>query len=155
MERLAAELDLSVPADRIVDDLPLAVRQQAEILISLAWGARLLILDEPSSALGPLETEALITLCLRLRDEGTPIIYISHRLPELAELADRLTVLRQGRVVTAGTDVAAADCGRIANVVATSRCSRSAPDLELGEVRLEAMGCFWPPSTARVFGTCR
>ncbi|MCY4632006.1 MAG: ATP-binding cassette domain-containing protein [bacterium] len=142
VERLAAELDLSVPADRIVDDLPLAVRQQAEILISLAWGARLLILDEPSSALGPLETEALITLCLRLRDEGTPIIYISHRLPELAELADRLTVLRQGRVVTAGTDVAAADLRRIAELMVgdISLLEVRRPDLELGEVRLEADG---------------
>ena len=142
VERLAAELDLSVPADRLVDDLPLAVRQQAEILISLAWGARLLILDEPSSALGPLETEALIALCLRLRDEGTPIIYISHRLPELAELADRLTVLRQGRVVTAGEDVAAADLRRIAELMVgdISLLEVRRPDLELGDVRLEAEG---------------
>ena len=140
VERLAAELDLSVPADRLVDDLPLAVRQQAEILISLAWGARLLILDEPSSALGPLETEALIALCVRLRDEGTPIIYISHRLPELAELADRLTVLRQGRVVTAGTDVAGADLGRIAELMVgdISLLEVRRPDITAGEVRLEA-----------------
>ena len=142
VERLAAELDLSVPADRLVDDLPLAVRQQAEILISLAWGARLLILDEPSSALGPLETEALITLCLRLRDEGTPIIYISHRLPELAELADRLTVLRQGRVMTAGEEVAAADLRRIAELMIgdISLLEVRRPELELGDVRLEAEG---------------
>ena len=142
VERLAAELELSVPADRIVDDLPLAVRQQAEILISLAWGAKLLILDEPSSALGPLETEALIALCLRLRDEGTPIIYISHRLPELAELADRLTVLRQGRVVTAGEDTAGADLRRIAELMVgdISLLEVRRPDLELGDVRLEAEG---------------
>ena len=142
VERLAGELDLAVPADSLVDDLPLAVRQQAEILISLAWGARVLILDEPSSALGPLETDALIALCLRLRDEGTPIIYISHRLPELAQLADRLTVLRQGRVVTAGEDVAAADLRRIAELMVgdISLLEVRRPDLELGNVRLEAEG---------------
>ena len=142
VERLAGELDLAVPADSLVDDLPLAVRQQAEILISLAWGARVLILDEPSSALGPLETDALIALCLRLRDEGTPIIYISHRLPELAQLADRLTVLRQGRVVTAGEDVAAADLRRIAELMVgdISLLEVRRPDLELGDVRLEAEG---------------
>ena len=142
VERLAGELDLAVPADALVDDLPLAVRQQAEILISLAWGARVLILDEPSSALGPLETDALIALCLRLRDEGTPIIYISHRLPELAQLADRLTVLRQGRVVTAGEDVAAADLRRIAELMVgdISLLEVRRPDLELGDVRLEAEG---------------
>ena len=142
VERLAGELDLAVPADSLVDDLPMAVRQQAEILISLAWGARVLILDEPSSALGPLETDALIALCLRLRDEGTPIIYISHRLPELAQLADRLTVLRQGRVVTAGEDVAAADLRRIAELMVgdISLLEVRRPDLELGDVRLEAEG---------------
>ena len=142
VERLAAELDLSVPPDELVDGLPLAVRQQAEILISLAWGARLLILDEPSSALGPLETEALIELCLRLRSEGTPIIYISHRLPELAELADRLTVLRQGRVVTAGEEVAGSDLRRIAELMVgdLSLLEVRRPDLELGDVRLEADG---------------
>ena len=142
VERLAGELDLAVPADALVDDLPLAVRQQAEILISLAWGARVLILDEPSSALGPLETDALIALCLRLRDEGTPIIYISHRLPELAQLADRLTVLRQGRVVTAGEDVAAADLQRIAELMVgdISLLEVRRPDLELGDVRLEVEG---------------
>ena len=142
VERLAGELDLAVPADALVDDLPLAVRQQAEILISLAWGARVLILDEPSSALGPLETDALIALCLRLRDEGTPIIYISHRLPELAQLADRLTVLRQGRVVTAGEDVAAADLRRIAELMVgdISLLEVRRPDLELGDVRLDAEG---------------
>ena len=142
VERLAAELDLAVPADQLVDDLPLAVRQQAEILISLAWGARLLILDEPSSALGPLETDALIALCLRLRDEGTPIIYISHRLPELARLADRLTVLRQGRVVTAGEDVAGADLRRIAELMIgdISLLEVERPGIEPGDVRLEAGG---------------
>ena len=142
VERLAAELDLSVPADGLVDDLPLAVRQQAEILIGLAWGARLLVLDEPSSALGPLETEALIGLCLRLRNEGTPIIYISHRLPELAQLADRLTVLRQGRVVTSGRDVADADLHRIAELMVgdISLLEVQRPALEPGDVRLEADG---------------
>ena len=142
VERLAAELDLAVPADELVDGLPLAVRQQAEILISLAWGARLLILDEPSSALGPLETEALIALCLRLRDEGTPIIYISHRLPELAQLADRLTVLRQGKVVTAGQDTHDADLRRIAELMIgdISLLDVERPSLEPGDVRLDAGG---------------
>ncbi|MYI56333.1 MAG: ATP-binding cassette domain-containing protein [Acidimicrobiia bacterium] len=140
--RLADELDLAVPADDLVDGLPLAVRQQAEILISLAWGARLLFLDEPSSALGPLETEALIALCLRLRDEGTPIIYISHRLPELAQLADRLTVLRQGKVITAGQDTHDADLRRIAELMIgdISLLEVERPSLEPGDVRLEAGG---------------
>ncbi len=142
VERLAEELDLNVPAEELVEDLPLAVRQQAEILISLAWGARILVLDEPSSALGPLETEVLVRLCLRLRDEGTPIIYISHRLGELAELADRLTVLRQGRVVVAGADVADADMHQLAELMIgdISLLEVQRPRTRAGEVRLDAVG---------------
>ena len=140
VERMAEELGLTVPATTLVDDLPLAVRQQAEILIGVAWGARLLILDEPSSALGPVEVEALIRLCHRLRDEGTPIIYISHRLPELAELADRLTVLRQGEVVVAAADVGDADLHEIAELMIgdISLLDVDRPDTELGAERLVA-----------------
>jgi general nucleoside transport system ATP-binding protein len=140
--RMSDELGLSVPPDTLVDDLPLAVRQQAEILIGVAWGARVLILDEPSSALGPVETEALIRLCQRLRGEGTPIIYISHRLPELVELADRLTILRQGRVVLAGEDVRAADLARIAELMIgdLSLLRVERPQTVKGAVRLAADG---------------
>ncbi len=142
VQRMSDELGLSVPANVLIDDLPLAVRQQAEILIGVAWGARILILDEPSSALGPVETEALIRLCQRLRSEGTPIVYISHRLPELVELADRLTVLRQGRVIVAGEDVRQADLARIAELMigdlSLSQVER--PQTVIGEVRLRADG---------------
>ena len=139
VERWGDELGLQVPAERLIDDMPLAVRQQAEILIAVAWGARMLILDEPSSALGPFETEALIVLCRRLRAEGTPIIYISHRLPELAELADRLTVLRQGQVVVGSEDVRDADMHQVATLMVgdVSLLEVSRPEIERGDVRLE------------------
>ncbi|WP_419928824.1 ABC transporter ATP-binding protein [Candidatus Poriferisocius sp.] len=138
VERWSDEFALSVPAETLVDDMPLAVRQQAEILIAVAWGARLLILDEPSSALGPLETRALITLCHRLRAEGTPILYISHRLPELAELADRLTVLRAGRVVVEGADVRAADLREVATLMIgdVTLLEVNRPEIERGSTRL-------------------
>ena len=138
VERWSDEFTLNVPAETLIDDLPLAVRQQAEILIAVAWGARLLILDEPSSALGPLETTALVALCHRLRAEGTPILYISHRLPELAELADRLTVLRGGRVVVGGADVSAADLREVATLMIgdVSLLEVNRPDIEQGPTRL-------------------
>jgi ABC-type uncharacterized transport system ATPase subunit len=138
VERWCDELRLDVPAERLVDEMPLAVRQQAEILIAVAWGARVLILDEPSSALGPFETEALITLCQRLRSEGTPIVYISHRLPELAELADRLTVLRQGKALVSGADVRDADLREIATLMIgdVSLLDVQRPEIERGPTRL-------------------
>lgn len=142
VDRLAVELGLAVPTDALVDDLPLATRQQAEILIAVAWGARLLILDEPSSALGPIETDALIELCLRLRSEGTPIVYISHRLPELVRLADRLTVLRRGEVVVSGADVGDADLNEVAGLMVgdLSLLEVTRPSTKVGEVRLRAEG---------------
>ena len=139
VERWCGELQLDVPPVALVDDLPLAVRQQAEILISVAWGARLLILDEPSSALGPRETEALIALCHRLRAEGTPIVYISHRLPELVELADRLSVLRQGQLVEEGVDVRQADLHDVATLMIgdVSLLEVNRPSIAPGPVRLQ------------------
>lgn len=140
IDRWCSELSMEVPPQSLVDDLPLALRQQAEILTAVAWGARLLILDEPSSSLGPRETEALISFCHRLRDEGTPIIYISHRLPELTELADRLTVLRQGEVVVSGADVRRADLHEVAALMVgdISLLEVERPDCEYGETRLTA-----------------
>ncbi|MDH3755689.1 MAG: ATP-binding cassette domain-containing protein [Acidimicrobiia bacterium] len=142
VERWCDELGLNVPAERFVDEMPLAVRQQAEILIAVAWGARLLILDEPSSALGPLETDALIALCHRLRSEGTPIIYISHRLPELAELADRLTVLRHGKVLVSGADVREADLREVATLMVgdVALLDVTRPVIEQGPTRLAVTG---------------
>ncbi|MCY4432807.1 MAG: ATP-binding cassette domain-containing protein [bacterium] len=138
VERWSDEFGLGVPAETLIDDMALAIRQQAEILIAVAWGARLLILDEPSSALGPIETEALIALCHRLRSEGTPIIYISHRLPELTELADRLTVLRAGRVVVEGADVRDADLREVATLMIgdVSLLEVNRPEIQRGSTRL-------------------
>jgi len=138
IDHWCSELSLEVPPESLVDDLPLALRQQAEILTAVAWGARLLILDEPSSNLGPRETAALIGFCHRLREGGTPIIYISHRLPELTELADRLTVLRQGEVVVSGADVRRADLHEVAALMVgdVSLLEVERPSREYGETRL-------------------
>jgi len=82
-----------------VDRLSIAHQQLVEIARALSAQARILVLDEPTSSLSEAETEALFTTLKRLRDQGVGIIYISHRLEEIIRLADRITVLRDGKSI--------------------------------------------------------
>jgi len=103
-EEQLRRLGLDVPATRIVRSLPVAAQQQVEIAKALTLDARLLILDEPTASLGGDETERLFAQIAQLRAEGVSFIYISHRLEEIARVADRIVVLRDGkRVATHGT----------------------------------------------------
>ena len=101
--RSAAEildsLGVSIPLKRPVAELSVAEQQMVEIAKAYAQNARVLVLDEPTSALGEAETQRLFALIARLKARGTGIIYISHRLEELAAIGDRVTVLRDGRRV--------------------------------------------------------
>jgi ribose transport system ATP-binding protein len=93
------KLGLEVPATRIVRTLRVAAQQQVEIAKALTLDARLLILDEPTASLGGEETERLFSQIALLQQEGYSFIYISHRLEEIARVATRIAVLRDGRLV--------------------------------------------------------
>lgn len=88
-----------IPLQDIVENIPLGVRQRVEIVKALSGGARVLILDEPTSNLTPLEARALFNSIKRLKKHGVSVVYITHKLWEVFEIADRITVMRQGRVV--------------------------------------------------------
>jgi len=92
-------LGLNVPPTTLVRTLRVAAQQQVEIAKALTLKARLLILDEPTAALGGEETDRLFTQIDQLRKQGVSFIYISHRLEEIARIADRIVVLRDGRLV--------------------------------------------------------
>ena len=81
-----------------VGDLAVGARQRVEILKALYRGAEVLILDEPTAALAPNEVAELVALLRRLRDQGRAVVFISHKLSEVIDLCDRVTVLRGGRV---------------------------------------------------------
>ena len=98
-QRQLARLGLDVPATRKVGTLRVAAQQQVEIAKALTLNARLLILDEPTAALGEAETDRLFEQILRLKSEGVSFIYVSHRLAEIARIADRIVVLRDGAQV--------------------------------------------------------
>jgi len=95
IDRLGEDIDLRRP----VRELSLAQRQIIEIARALGSDARLLILDEPTSALTPPEVDRLFAILRQLRAAGTSIIFISHRLPEVFAIADRITVMKDGEIV--------------------------------------------------------
>jgi len=95
-------LGIQVSARARVADLSIAERQLVEIAKALSYQARLIVLDEPTSSLTSRETETLFRLVRTLRQEGVALIYISHRLEEVFELADRIAVMRDGQLVAQG-----------------------------------------------------
>jgi ABC-type sugar transport system ATPase subunit len=98
-DALLGDLGLRVPASILVQDLSVAQQQLLEIARSLADDARVLILDEPTAALPEPEIDRLFDVLRQLRAKGLGIVYISHRLEEIFAIADRVTVLRDGRKV--------------------------------------------------------
>jgi ABC-type uncharacterized transport system ATPase subunit len=98
MREVGFELDLTAR----VWQMPLAARQQLEVLRTLAVGARVLIMDEPTSVLSPLETAKLMAIVRRIAASGRAVVLISHKLLEVLEVADDLVVMRAGRVMHSG-----------------------------------------------------
>jgi ABC-type uncharacterized transport system ATPase subunit len=96
---LAAEAGLEIDPAQRVADLPIGAQQRVEILKALAADARLLILDEPTAVLTPQEADDLLAMVRRLAAGGRSVLFISHKLPEVQAVADRIVVMRRGRVV--------------------------------------------------------
>lgn len=106
--------------DKAIQTLSIGERQKVEIIKALYFGAEILILDEPTAVLTPQETAGLFQIIRELKAEGKSIVFISHKLREVTEISDRITVMRKGRVVRAGwqkreaseTEIARAMIGR-------------------------------------------
>src|SRR6266542_165889 len=98
-KELLDQFELEIAPDAPVKDLSLAKRQIVEIAKALAVEAKLLVLDEPTSSLEAHEVELLFKLLRRLAERGLGLVYITHRMDEIFRIADRVTVLRDGRLV--------------------------------------------------------
>jgi len=128
IEEVSARYSLAVPPDARVSELSIGEQQKVEILKLLMSDARLLILDEPTRVLAPHEIEALLEVLKTLRADGFAIVLITHKLREVLECADRITVLRKGRV--SGTlPRAEADEARLVHLM----FGKQLPGLEIGE----------------------
>jgi simple sugar transport system ATP-binding protein len=125
LDGIMRESGLAVDPKRQVGSLGVGEKQRVEILKVLYRGARILVLDEPTAVLAPPEAEQLFGVLRRLRAQGLSVIFISHKLGEVAALADRVAVLRAGRKVAdqpvAGADKAALASLMVGREVAPSR----------------------------------
>ncbi|HZH25714.1 MAG TPA: ABC transporter ATP-binding protein [Azospirillaceae bacterium] len=99
LDRLKGEYGLDVDVDAVVGDLPVGVQQRVEILKALYRGADILILDEPTGVLTPQEADHLFRILRALRAQGKTVIIITHKLREIMDLTDNVTVMRRGEVV--------------------------------------------------------
>jgi len=99
VREISARFGFDVDPDALVEDLPVGVQQRVEIIKALSRDAKVLVFDEPTAVLTPQETDELMAIMRQLRDAGTAIVFITHKLREVREVADRITVIRLGKVV--------------------------------------------------------
>ncbi|MDC7239163.1 MAG: sugar ABC transporter ATP-binding protein [Spirochaetales bacterium] len=105
---LLQNFDLDIDPDQLVEELTIAEQQMVEITKALSFNSRILVMDEPTSSLSDKEVDFLFSIIRRLKEQGVGIIYISHRMSELQQISDRVTVMRDGEYIgtvnTAETD---------------------------------------------------
>ena len=138
--QLSDDLGLAVDPAARVGDLSVGEQQRVEILKALYRDVRVLILDEPTAVLTPQETSGLFSVLRRLKDKGLGVLFISHKLQEVMEIADRMVVLRRGRVAGA-LDRDQADEHKLAQLMVGREVkAASRPRVEAGRVRLRLEG---------------
>ncbi|MCX7520969.1 ABC transporter ATP-binding protein [Microbacterium sp. STN6] len=96
---ISSRFGFDVDPDALIEDLPVGVQQRVEIIKALSRDAKVLVFDEPTAVLTPQETDELMSIMRQLKESGTAIVFITHKLREVREVADRITVIRLGKVV--------------------------------------------------------
>jgi len=115
IKKLSDEFKFDIYPDAIIEDLPVGVQQRVEIVKALMYDAKVLILDEPTAVLTPQETDELLNVMKVLKSKGTSIIFITHKLREVKEVADKITIIRLGKVV--GTQLPTASQEELASLM--------------------------------------
>jgi simple sugar transport system ATP-binding protein len=135
--RVSAEYNFDIDPDALIEDLPVGLQQRVEIIRALIYDAKVLILDEPTAVLTPQETDELLKNMKKLKEKGTSIVFITHKLREVKEAADKITIIRRGKVV--GTASPSASQEELASLMVGRPVSldvdKTAP--QLGDVVLD------------------
>lgn len=99
VREISARFGFDIDPDALIEDLPVGVQQRVEIVKALSHDAKVLVFDEPTAVLTPQETDELMDIMRQLKASGASIVFITHKLREVREVADRITVVRLGKVV--------------------------------------------------------
>jgi simple sugar transport system ATP-binding protein len=99
VREISDRFGFDIDPDAVIQDLPVGVQQRVEIIKALSRDAQVLVFDEPTAVLTPQETDELMAIMRQLKEAGTAIVFITHKLREVREVADRITVIRLGKVV--------------------------------------------------------
>jgi len=140
VREISARFGFEIDPDALVEDLPVGVQQRVEIIKSLSRDAKVLVFDEPTAVLTPQETDELIEIMRQLRESGTAIVFITHKLREVRAIADEITVIRLGKVVgtasptATNTELASLMVGRAVELTV----AKNPP--QLGDAALQVAG---------------
>lgn len=131
VKELSARFGFNIDPDAYIENLPVGAQQRVEIIKALSRDAKVLILDEPTAVLTPQETDELLEIMRQLKAQGTSIVLITHKLREVQEIADTITVIRRGKVVgtaeptESANELAAKMVGRAVDLGVTKTISNS------------------------------
>lgn len=141
VRELSDRFGFDIDPDAVVEDLPVGAQQRVEIIKSLIRDAKVLVLDEPTAVLTPQETDELMAIMKDLAKAGTSIIFITHKLREVQAVADKITVIRQGKVVgdakpnASASELASMMVGREVDLKVAKQAAKPGADL----LRLESV----------------
>ena len=147
--RVSAEFNFEIDPDALVEDLPVGLQQRVEIIRALIYDAKVLILDEPTAVLTPQETDELLRNMKKLKEKGTSIVFITHKLREVKEAADKITIIRRGKVV--GTESPSASQEELASLMVGRPVSLDVEkeSAKLGAITLSVQGLTISDHTGR------
>jgi simple sugar transport system ATP-binding protein len=141
VEAAAGRFGIAIQPDAVVSDLSVGEQQRVEIIKALARDCRLLILDEPTAVLVPQEVDALFETLRRLAADGLSVVFISHKLGEVRAISQRVSVMRQGRMVgTVSGETGERELARMMVGRPTFGVERQDPPQRGGEARLQVRG---------------
>jgi len=144
LQRLSDDYGLDVDPDAVVETLPVGIQQRVEILKALRRGARILILDEPTGVLTPDETDRFFDILRGLRAQGVTVLLITHKLREIMEVTDGVSVMRRGKMV-AHKQTAETTREELAELMVGRRVELTTPRIAVdpGPIALEARNLTW------------